>query len=224
MRFLFKEVCKVKNARCLTPVCKQWFIFLRESNVLPQEKLGYATMNPFMKDCMELYWRNLFDNGILYCTPSNGGSQISLPFSNLHKTAGTFNLSAFGDVSPWLIITTNMDRFYLVGGENKGKAVMLIKPRYVIEQESKKPSNTYPLDVLLAQGNADQNPIIIVWRWGGSDDLTCIDHLTTATILEISSRSLCENWRLSTKGGVSGLGATAGVLKVDFMCFPRIRR
>ncbi|MBA3813675.1 MAG: hypothetical protein H0X26_04175, partial [Alphaproteobacteria bacterium] len=45
----------------------------------------------------------------------------------------------------------------------------------------------------------DTAPVGIFWRWGHWNNLTWYDHLTTASLDDISSKNLYENWRLSAR-------------------------
>lgn len=227
LRFVIKDVCTVTNPRCLTSVSKLWFSLIREREN-PEEKikggelkvknLRYVNMYPFMKSCMVSCWENLFYNGVLEYEPGNGGETLSVPFAKLKETNGTFDISAGGQR---VILTTNIHRFFTIGGENEGLTVIGVFPRFVVEDESKKPeNNTYPLSTLLAQGDPDLAPVHMVFRWGNFDDLTWIDSLTTSTVRQISSRSLFENRQMTGTGWcvmISGLASYCSKLSCVFL-------
>ena len=64
----------------------------------------------------------------------------------------------------------------------------------------------------MAHLNPDKSPVVLLWRWGNDDNLTRVDSLTDATMSQISSRNLYENWRIGrasrvVRGGVAGRAA-----------------
>jgi len=191
---LFKEISREENPRHLTSVCKHLYHILRE-NEIPQiqKELHYSDMNMFMRECMQTYWESRFYKGVLSYTSPDGG-KVELKFSDLKKTNGTFDLSACGDTANYLLISTNRDHFFTIEEENKHKTVILITPRYLIEQGINN-STTHPLVPVIAGWDADKAPVgMFFWQWANSKKLTWFDYLTTESMASISSRDLFDNW------------------------------
>lgn len=202
---LLKEISKGTNPRRLTSVCKHWYSVMREDNVPQMAELHYSAtnilvsaMNPFMQQCVHTYWDSLFYNGILRYKPIDnngkvieGRAAVTMKFSDFKD--GTFNLSTCGNTGQYLVITTSMDRFFKVGEENKDKTVIAIMPRHRIQQEIKNtPDHSFAS--LITAWDADKAPVGMFWRWGNDTNLTLVDYLTNASISNISSRNLYENW------------------------------
>jgi hypothetical protein len=149
-------------------------------------------MNAFMQLCMHIYWDNLFYNGNFDYAPTNGSTPVTSKFPGLNKD-GVVDLSTCGDAGKYLVITTSMNQFFKVGEENKDKTVVGIMPCYRVLQEIQN-SPKHPFFPLMAHLNPDKAPVVLFWRWGNETNLTWFDHLTTASMREISSRNLYENW------------------------------
>ncbi len=214
-RVILTETSKAVNPRCLTPVCKLWYNTIRENQDVQGKELHYSDMNPFMKDLMRTYWESRFYKGVLEYTSPNDGKKIKLRFLDLKDKDGTFNLSICEDASNYLVITINSDRFFEIGGENRDKAVTGIVPYHWIEQIIKSKPD-HPLASFMAGWDPDIAPVGMFWRWGTDKDLTWVDYHTTATMNEISSKNLYENWRARE---ADGLGARCGVWVVEtFSC------
>ncbi|MBA3814853.1 MAG: hypothetical protein H0X26_10330 [Alphaproteobacteria bacterium] len=207
MGAILQEASKDNNPRHLTSVCKSWYHVMRENQGPHGAELHYSTinplhltMNPFMKQCMNTYWENQFYNGILRYTPTeDGGDMVTLKFSNLIKDE-TFDLSACGNNGQYLVITRSMDRFFKIEKENKDKTVILITPRYFVEQ-GMNDSTPQSFTALVAGWDVDQAPVGMFWRWGNDKNLSWVDSLTTAGIGGISLCNLFENWQ-RRDGGV----------------------
>lgn len=222
---IFNELLK-DNPRSLLRISGAWYRFMREDNVPQDAELHYSSMNLFMKECMNTFWKHQFYNGILRYTPINGGQAGTYKFADLNKE-GTFDLSACGNTGQHIVITQSMGRFFKSKGENAEKTVILITPRYLVEQEiiTQKVQNQTPIYLLLQQvlhpdvakkcmsfydrlnsahpfahlmvgWDADKAPFGIFWRWGNDKNLTC-DYLTTDSASMISSCNLLENWQKS---------------------------
>jgi hypothetical protein len=195
--YLLNEIIKDVNPRCLTPVCKSWYSFIREADVNADQiaELHYSatnilhlTMNPFMKKCMHTYWDNLFYNGNLRYTPTDGGQAVSLKFSDLKD--GTFDLSKCGDAGKYLVITENIARFFNVGED---KTLVGIMPCHRVLQEIKDLPE-HPFFPLKATLDPDKASVLLFWRDGDNTNLKRFDYLITASVRDISSRNLYENW------------------------------
>jgi hypothetical protein len=86
-----------------------------------------------------------------------------------------------------------MNQFFKVREENENKTVIGIMPCYRILQEIKD-SPKHPFFPLMATLDPDKASVILFWRWGNDTNLTWFDYLTTASVDDISSKNLYENW------------------------------
>jgi hypothetical protein len=193
---IMQEMSKHVNPRHLITICKHWYSVMREGNIPQGAELHYSTMNPFMQKCMNTYWENLFYNGILQYTPTDGSKGVTSKFSGLKDKDGTFDLSTCGDTGKYLVITTNMDRFFKIQEENKDKTVILITPRSLVEQRT---APDHPFATHMAGWDADNAPVGMFWRWGNDKNLAWVDSLTTEKMMGISACNLFENWRKSAR-------------------------
>jgi hypothetical protein len=198
IRFIIYEgICKIIHLRHLTAVCKAWRSdFGLDDNYTGE--LHHSDMGQFMQRCINRWVMKRFKECIIHYKNPQSNKVINLYvcdiLSNFEYTKGTFDLSICGDTGKHLVVTTNIDRFYTVEGENKDKRVILITPRYWVENYCKNASN-HPASMILAHGNADQAPVIIAWRQGNETDLTLVDSLVTQSMKQISaSPNLNLNW------------------------------
>ena len=135
MRLIFVEASKDTKPGCLASVCGHWHNVMREDNPI-EPLLNYSTLNRFMKDCMKIWWTEIFYKGVLLYKDPNDGKEITLRVSELKEPfKGTFDLSACGNTANKLVITTSVDRFFKVKAENEERVVILITPRHVVEEE-----------------------------------------------------------------------------------------
>jgi hypothetical protein len=194
----------------LASVCKHWFNFMGKVEELPK-----LVMNPFMKNCRQIFWGNQFYNGILHYTPIDGSAKISLRFSDIKD--GTFDLSACGNAPQQLVITTRMDLFFEIEGGNKDKLVTGIVPYHWVEKAIKaNPSHHFAK--VFANWNPDKAPLGIFWRWG-NDDPAYFDYLTNEMLADISSRNLFENWLSPARLAVVGIPAMMRHVRLSFFMF-----
>lgn len=216
MKDIVTEATKDTNPRHLASVCKHWYSVMREDNIPQMSELHYSTMNPFMQEYMRTYWENLYYNGTLRYTPTDGSAAVTLKFSDFKD--GTFDLSACGYTGKYLVITTSMDHFFKVGKENEDKTVVAIMLRHRIQQEIKD-SPEHPFSLLMAGWDPDKAPVGMFWRWINNTVLSCYDPLTTAGVSKISSRNLCENWKVRYVSGPTQ-GGMGIVMSNEFhVCF-----
>ncbi|MBA3813807.1 MAG: hypothetical protein H0X26_04865 [Alphaproteobacteria bacterium] len=202
MGAILQEASKDNNPRHLTSICKSWYHVMRENQGPHGAELHYSTinplhltMNPFMKQCMNTYWENQFYNGILRYMPTDGGDPVTLKFSDLIKNEA-FDLSACGDNGKHLVITRSMDRFFKIEEGYIAKTVILITPRYFVEQGI--PDSTpQSFTALVAAWDPDVAPVGMLWRLDTVSDLSHVNSLTTVGIGGISSCNLFENWQQS---------------------------
>lgn len=180
----------------LQKVCVLWRNILRE-NADPVPVLNYYNLNSFMIDCMDLYWDGMFRKGILRYTPKDGGDIIDLKFSDLaDPLCGTFDLSGCGNKSQSIRITTSVEDFFKVGGENQGRLVVLICPYQSVKQAVNSTPD-HPFTVVLASWDKSKAPVGMFWRWCDWKYDKGFDHHTAESLSKLSSKSLYENWRKS---------------------------
>ena len=172
---------------------------MREDNPI-NPLLNYSTLNPFMKDRMKIWWKEIFNNGVLRYTDPKDGKEITLKFSDL-PLKGTFDLSACGKTADNLVITTSVDRFFKVRAENENRVVILITPRHVVEEEIN--SSAKPLSPVLEDWDAGRAQVAIFYKWGNDENTSWYDYLTSVHLSELSSKNLFEYWRSSLGCDVS---------------------
>lgn len=100
----------------------------------------------------------------------------------------------FGDASNYLRITTDPEQFFHVV-ENSQKVVILIAPKFLIEEKIGLPCCTSFEKIMdKTNWNDDLAPIGIFYRAEYWKDKNWYDYITNASIVIISSRNLYENW------------------------------
>lgn len=223
MQMFLAKASKGTNPRHLASVCRHWYDIMREDK-LPEETLKYSAMNPFMQECMRIYWEQRFYNGALIFRPNieSDEGMIKLNVSALaNPYCGTFDLTQCVNqendrTSDFLVITTDEDQFFKVRAENTDKVVILIALRHLLEQKIYSKVK-HPFTRLLAGWDADKAPVGIFWRWGIDADLTLVDYLTTASLKNVSSKNLYENWKKTAGGRYGGL-VQKGLECAEFSC------
>jgi hypothetical protein len=103
------------------------------------------------------------------------------------------NLSTCGDTGNYLVITTDVERFFKVGGDNQNRTVILIALRQSIEQEINAAAK--PFASIMPGWDAAKAPVGIFWRRGNAPETSWFDYLTTSSLSSISSENLFENWK-----------------------------
>ena len=202
MKLILAKASQETNPGHLASVNSSWRNMMRDNAYYPTILNG-DNLNPFMKTCMQIWGQNevmrRFSNAVLRYTDPNTKAVKDLPFSNLaNPFKGTFDLSACGRSSEDIVITTDIDRFFTVGGENAWKVVILINPRHMVEQAIV--SQEHPFTPLMKSWNGVQAPAGIFWRWGSRNNLTEFDYLVTSSLKEISRENLSMNWDKSVRG------------------------
>lgn len=195
---MVKAADRGTNPRHLASVCRWWHDVIRENN-LPNGELKYSAMNPFMQKCMQRYWERRFYDGALLYRPTLGNDEgmITMDIANLRNPfCDTFDLSTCGDRSNSVVITTDMERFFEVGGKNQGRVVILIMLRGLAVQKVESTPN-HPFASIMGGWDPDKAPLGIFWRWGGDANLTLVDYLTVRSFGGISSENLYGNWKKS---------------------------
>ena len=165
----------------------------------------------------------IFKNGVLRYTDPVTQEVKDVPFSALtNPYKGTFSLTKFGDRSEYLVITTDVQRFFKVGGRNEKKAVVLVSLRQVIEEQLGK--SAAPFAPVMAGWDIAKARMGIFWRSGNNVNLSEYDYLTSASLASISSENLHKNWARAEDlqhSNLISLKSISGVAcqKVFHVCF-----
>lgn len=192
---ILPHLSKKINPATLRLVCRQWRGLL-DAGKNPAVQNIFNQQGPLMQICMNNWWAERFKNGVLRHTSPYNKEGINLSFSSLGSVfSGTFELSACGDRSQYVVITTDVERFFQIRGANEGKVVILVAPRSVIEQQLS--AAAQPFVSIMDGWDVAKAPVGIFWRFGDDDDLTSFDHLTKLSLAVISSQNLSKNWEKS---------------------------
>jgi len=137
-----------------------------------------------------------FLNGRLIYKPNqdNDLGKIELRIADLaNPLEGTFDLSRCGNTSQYLSISTG----YRKGkkAENANKVEIWFTPRFLVEKEINGSARHF--EVIFSANWSTAAPVGIFWTWGGWDNLTYMDHLTTQCMDEVSNNNLYEKWRVA---------------------------
>ena len=162
-----------------------------------------------------------FLNGALIYRPTQGSDvgMITLPIRELsNPLEGTFDLSRCGNTGNYLSISTGYRKGKKPGNASKVEIWLIL--RFLIEKEinttAKHFKKIYP-----ANWNADA-PVGMFWTWGGYDDLSYMDYLTTESMDNLSKIDLYENWkksRLARRGSCACGDGRNGACCVDAFMF-----
>ena len=192
MQLIFTHASNIGvNPDDLASVCLHWNYVMR-GNALPNVKLNYSSMNNFMKNCMQLYWAAPLKSGTLSYTDPETKEVKRMKISDFEDPLnGTFDLSGCGDRHSKVRITTSVEEFFKVGGENEDRLVVLANTHDLI----------HGLHAEKFEGIKNWDPVVapvgLFWRWGNWEDLSWYDYLTTSSIDDVASVDLYENWAKS---------------------------
>jgi hypothetical protein len=177
------------NPVALSFVCKNWHDAMRENQPVVG-KLQYADMNNSMQKCMNLYWAQPIRNMQLTHTnpETNEKTVMNIP-AGADALRHVFN-SENPDIFKNVRITTSVDEFFKVKGDNENKLVVLASPYALIkylyaDKFSKAIVNWYP----------EVAQVALFWRYGNWEDLSWYDYLVTSSVGKLSDVNLYENWR-----------------------------
>ncbi len=174
----------------LARVCARWNKILKD-----ESKVGgiwWRAKNGIIGH-EEFYQR--FLNGELIYRPISDSEDgvVTRKVSDLKNPLdGTFDLSQCGRAGNHLLVTTDPSVFFARLGE-------LIVVGVFLHCFAKKKIDTEaaPLKLIMDNWNGEAAPVGIFWRWGVWDNLEWYDYLTSASLVEISSKDLYENWNRS---------------------------
>ena len=129
-------------------------------------------------------------DGKLIYTPDNG-EKTAFNINNLLKTNGCIDLSneIFGDLSEYFLITTDLEEFFSIN-QNGKKLVMLIAPRFLIEE--KIGSSAKPFEPIMDNWQEEQASIGIFWRMQSWDDSGWYKYLISNNLVQISSMDFAD--------------------------------
>ena len=117
----------------------------------------------------------------------------------------TFDLSGCGDASTYLSISTGYRKGKI--SVNSTKVEVWITPKFLIQSGititpgilrnriSGPAAHYHPI---VEGWNSTAAPLGLVYNWGGYEDLTWFDYLTSESLEGITSKNLYENWRASS--------------------------
>ncbi len=191
------------------PVCQKLNAVMHDTRGIPQDPNNPGANN-FKQQCVKIYEENenlrRFKNGILRYTPVAGGAVVELKFSDLvNPFCGTFDLSKCGNRSQSLRITTSMEEFFKVRGENEDRLVFLTCPFHVVEQAIHS-NPDHPFAKILSNWDKSKAPIGMFWRMGNFADPFSFDYLVTESMKQLSEKNLFENWQKSGAAWAGGAG------------------
>jgi hypothetical protein len=153
-------------------------------------------MNPIYHSIPRLDESQRFLNGKLtYTDPKTNEvtQELKIPFK------GTFDLSQCGDIANYITITTDPSVFFAIDKANP-RLNILIAPHFLIKALSEDEVFQPFVQGILGQWDNRVAPIGIFWRMSTKENLPYYDYLITATVHEITSRNLYENWLRSIHG------------------------
>ncbi|MBP6986177.1 MAG: hypothetical protein KBB83_06280 [Alphaproteobacteria bacterium] len=191
--------------------CRKFNAVMRDTSGLPQDPNNPGVNNFIKQVCKKIYKDNegprRFKNGVLRYTPEDGGAVVELKFSDLaNPFCGTFDLSKCGNRSQHVRITTSVEEFFKVRGENEDKMVFLTCPFHVIEQAIQS-NPDHPFSKVLSNWDKSKAPIGMFWRMGNWVDTILFDYLESVSMKELSEKNLYENWQMGVLGCAGGRGA-----------------
>ena len=173
------------NTGSLKLVCKDWRRIMAGDHIKKS-----------VESVKQEYIYQRFLKGVLIYRPQEGSDagKIVLPISTLgNPLEGTFDLSRCGDMGKYLSISTGYKK--RKKEENASKVEIWFTPRFLIEKELNTTAKHFQA-IFPAKWNANA-PVGIFWTWGGWDDLSWMDYLTTQNMDNLSKIDLYENWKKS---------------------------
>lgn len=187
-------------------VCSEWRNIINYG-ALEGEVVQYKIIGRVWKDCIHAFYgvqghenllNTILNAAIIYRPhPSSDDKMVRLSFSDLKNPFnGTFDLSVCGNDANYLVITTDVNRFFKIKEEeNQYRIVVLIALRQMIEQKIN--SLAKPFAPIMTGWDAAKAPVGLFWRWSyDSDDVTSWDYLITSSLTAISSRRIIDHWGL----------------------------
>lgn len=196
-------------------VCKDWKMIIDEqiskdeNGLINYNFVRYFALPPIWKMIVKSSYGGIgrddyekFLGGRLIYRETPEIEDMELPVSYLgNPFKGTFDLTKCGGVWKHLVITTDIERFFKVGGDNENKIVVLITLRNLVRYKIKSTAAIFEeilFDWDIYNWEAPQSPIGIFWKLGNSPkELANVDCLIKKTVSSLSSCNLYENWKKS---------------------------
>jgi ankyrin repeat protein len=166
---------------------------------------------PLIAEGFEAIYQRFFSGVLVYQPePGNDAGRINMPIAALaNPLEGTFDLSQCGDAAKYLSISTGYRK--AVKPENANKTEIWLAPRFLIEKELATTARHF--NDLIATWRVEA-PIGFFWSWGGWDNMSWFDYLTTESLESLGTENLYEKWKKSemwrSKRGGLGLRRTGG--------------
>jgi hypothetical protein len=180
-----------KTLSNLELVCKEWQVLINDEMKvnMPSWQAWYGVVGH-----EEIYQQFLNGTLIYRPNPQSDEGMIQLKISDLlNPLEGTFDLSKCGDMGKYLSISTGYRKG--MKAENGNKLEIWLAPRFMVEKKLK--SSASHLQPIMYNWREDTAPIGILWSWGGWNDLSWYDYLTSQYVTDISSKNLYDNWTAS---------------------------
>jgi hypothetical protein len=210
----------------LAVVSKTWHVIIEDEMKvnMPSWKAWYGVT----PENEHIYQQFLKGTVVYRPDPKSDEGMIELKISDLvNPLEGPFDLSGCGDTGKYLSISTGYRKEMKL--ENKDKLEIWLSPRFMIEKKIQSSASHH--QPIMDNWKEDTAPIGILWSWGGWNDLSWYDYLTSKNAMEISSKNLFENWCVSASTPNSAHHARSPVLAarrchasgwhVMFICEPK---
>jgi hypothetical protein len=184
-------------------------------DIVPLPILSDIIIPEIAKGYEEIYQRFLRGKLIYKPDPNSDQGKIELPIAALaNPLEGTFDLSRCSDTGKYLSISTG----FRTGKkpENANKVEIWLTPRFLAERVLNNTAANHYLRSITTPGNWDaaEAPVGIFWTWGGWDNLSYCDHLTTDSMDDLRSENLlmraCERHFCGDHGYSPGLCVSPG--------------
>lgn len=143
----------------------------------------------------EAVYQRFINGALIYRpNPESDDGKIVLPISSLkNPLEDTFDLSQCGDMGKDLSIATGYRKEKKP--ENASKVEIWFAPRFLIEKELDTTAKHFQA-IFSAKWNTSA-PVGVFWTWGGWDNLSYMDYLTTENMDNLSRIDLYESWKKS---------------------------
>ncbi len=178
-KIIFEKVSKHTLPTHLALVCKDWYRIMCEKDFVKNKGVGFSNSNPFMEKCMKDWFKGAGRDSVYgrfcnYALNDKGMEDRKYKFSELDNPfKGTFKLDYDDDffsdkVSDKIVITTDPERFFIIGEENKGKEVVLIALQDFLRKIIK--DENHPFYSIIKNSDSSKHPVAMFWRKGDQKD------------------------------------------------------
>jgi hypothetical protein len=206
----------------LALVCQEWHLIIEAESQVDKDlwKVLHGIETP--ED--EVIYQ-IFRNMQLIYKPAphsdEGMIRLSIPMGH-NPFKYTFDLSSCGDRDRHMVITNDLERFFIIGGENENKLVVYFGPHFWVNKNID--SLSKPLNAIMTSWEAEQEPVGIFWRWGNWTSQGWFDYLTDKAFRVLSKFTMYENLT-STRPGMVWAADVAnddGQKCFTFVCKPKL--